>query len=351
MIFLENTAISCKCPSCGGELVWDGGKHLFNCGWCGSEITEAQARSEGGIIDQNRQEADSFANDTNVYVCSSCGAEVICDRNTAASFCYYCHSPVALSGRLSGDYRPEMIIPFQLNREQAEAAFRAHCMKKWFLPSDFLTSSQIEKMTGLYVPFWLADCKADAFILAEGKQITRYYSGRSTVVNTKIYNADRSAKLTYMGIPADGSRKIDDSIINAIEPYDYNMLRDFDISYLSGFYCDKYDVSKEEVLEIISRRLEEGAEEMLKSTVTGYDEVSVKEKTSMITDIKWHYMSLPVWFMTYKHHGKFYSFAINGQTGKTAGILPVSRFKLGLFALLLGIIFAVLGYTIGDLLL
>ncbi len=38
-----------------------------------------------------------------VYICPSCGAEVVTDATTAATFCYYCHNPVVLSEKLTGN--------------------------------------------------------------------------------------------------------------------------------------------------------------------------------------------------------------------------------------------------------
>ena len=49
----------------------------------------------------------------------SCGAEIISDSNTAAAFCYYCHNPVILKGRVDGMYKPSMVLPFDFDRDKA----------------------------------------------------------------------------------------------------------------------------------------------------------------------------------------------------------------------------------------
>ena len=349
---LENSAVSYKCPNCGGELVFDPERQIFVCEWCSSDFSAEEIR---GISPENAQEiADrerndrQFAEDTDVYVCSSCGAQVICDHNTAASFCYYCHNPVTLSGRLSGSYRPEKLIPFKLGRDMALELFKKHCAKKWFLPSDFLKEGQMEKMTGLYVPFWLADCNIDAAAIAEGRIVRTWTRGDTTYTNTKIFNVERAAKMQYNGVPADGSSKISDELMDAVEPFDYSALIDFDMAYLSGFYCDKYDVSKADVMGRIRSRIEEGAQKFLREDMKGYTSVNVRKKAVRILGTKWHYMTLPVWFMTYKHGGKVYSFAMNGQTGKIVGALPVSFPKLSLFALAVAAVCFILGYLIGG---
>ena len=68
----------------------------------------------------------------------------------------------------------------------------------------------------------------------------------------------------------------------------------------------------------------------LTSSITGYNSVNVKNSNLNIRDAKWQYAMLPVWVMTYKHKedGKMYYFAMNGQTGKICGKLPVDKGKL-----------------------
>ncbi len=349
---MEKSALSYKCPNCGGELIFNAETQRFACSWCSSDFEQSEitgihvTETEDDI--RQREAEERFSQETDVYICTSCGAEIFCEHNTAATFCCYCHSPVALKGRLSGKYRPEMIIPFQYSRRQAEAAFKAHCMKKWFLPSDFLSASHLEKITGLYVPFWLADCDVDASIMGEAtEEVTRVYNDTKEIT-TKRFKFDRAAKMTYMGIPADGSKQIEDSLMDAIEPYDYRLLREFDMSYLSGYYCDKYDVDKIEVLSRIRDRLEEGAKEALTGDVRRYDNLVVTSKKVRIINTKWHYMMLPVWFLTYNHHGQIYSFAMNGQTGKFAGIFPVSWVKMAAAALGVGIIAGIVIYLMGG---
>lgn len=342
---METSAVSYKCPNCGGDLTFDAQNQKFSCEWCLSVFDDTEIEK----IKQSAEKEERFAEETDLYKCNSCGAEIICEHNTAASFCYYCHSPVTLAGRLTGSYRPEMLIPFKFNNEQAIAAFKAHCKKKWFLPSDFLSTSQLEKITGLYVPFWLADCDVDAQMTAEGKTVTTHHHSSYTIIHTKIFDVDRGATMTYMGIPADGSKKIEDSLMDAIEPFDYKGFKEFDMTYLAGFYCDKYDVDKMEVRQRIEQRVAGSAEEVLKNDMKRYDSISVTNKRINLNKIKWHYMMLPVWFMNYKHGGTVYSFAMNGQTGKFAGKYPLSKAKLALFTAIVSIIAAAVGYGIGGL--
>ena len=61
-----------------------------------------------------------------------------------------------------------------------------------------------------------------------------------------------------------------------------------------------------------------------------------------IINTEWEYILLPVWFMTYIHNGKTYSFALNGQTGKIAGTPPFDALKCGIFCSITALIVAII---------
>lgn len=349
-------AVQYKCPNCGGELKFKPDKQAFGCDYCMSSFTEEEikqvcARTENSIPDGEQQINNEFAEHTNVYHCSSCGAEIISEENQTATFCYYCHEPVILSGRLSGDYKPGKVIGFKLTRENAVSAFKTWCGKRWFVPKDFRSEQQLEKMTGLYVPFWVADCGIKADYHALGKKVRTWSSGSYRYRETKEYDVIRRADIFADGIPADGESKIEDRLMEAIEPFNYDDAKDFSMSYLSGFFADKYDVDKAAVFPRVRMRAENAAKKVIGESVNGYSGVVPHSESYRIMNTEWQYMMLPVWFMTYKYHDKFYSFAVNGQTGKLAGTPPLDKLKLKLFSLGIGILTAfIIGIIMGGIL-
>ncbi|MBQ4256879.1 MAG: hypothetical protein II714_04415 [Oscillospiraceae bacterium] len=338
---------SLKCPNCGGELKWEAESQLLVCEYCDSNFTEEEVShlTEGQTPDAEEiAQGEAFSQDTDLYICNSCGAQIFSDHATAATFCYYCHNPVTLTGRLSGEFRPEKVIPFKVARENAVLMFQEHCRKKWFLPGDFTKLSTMEKLTGLYVPFWLADANVEAYADYTATRSHKSRRGDTTHVRVDTFSLTREAQMSYNGVPADGSRKIDDTIMDAIEPFDYRELKDFDISYLAGLYCDKYDVDKAEVLGRIRTRIEAGAVKRLREDIAPmYETVTEKNHRIRMLGVRWHYMMMPVWFFTYKYAGKVYEFAMNAQTGKVAGQYPVSKLKMLMWSAAL---FAAVGLVI-----
>lgn len=106
------SAITYKCPNCGGELKFDPGKQQYHCEYCISDFDQEtldQLQPERGTEEKAEDQEGAV-----VYSCPSCGAQIITDETTAASFCYYCHNPVVLSGRLEGEYLPDAILPFSM---------------------------------------------------------------------------------------------------------------------------------------------------------------------------------------------------------------------------------------------
>lgn len=343
-------ALQLKCPNCGATVEFKADRQMFVCDFCDSAFTEQEigAANKRTANTEKASPKNDFSEHTNLYICESCGAEIVTDENTAASFCHYCHSAVTLKGRVSGALQPELIIPFKYTRDLAEIAFKKWCEKKWFLPSDFKSKGQLEKMVGLYVPFWLADCKIDASVVCDAKNVSSYRSGDYRITHTRVYSVERAAKMEYRGVPADGSKKLDDNLMDAVEPFDYKDFVPFSMNYFSGFYADKYDVDKSEVFPRIRKRMENGAKSALMDDIHGYTSVAPLRSNLKVEKANWHYTMLPVWFMTYLHGGKKYFFAINGQTGKVAGIPPLSGGKLAALAIGLFLIFMIFGGLMGG---
>ena len=157
--------VSIKCPNCGGGLQFDPAAQNYECEYCLSRFTQEELEkiAPGESAEQGPEkngDQDSRENAV-VYTCPSCGAEIVTDETTAASFCFYCHNPVILQGRLQGEYHPDYVLPFAIDREKATEIFLGWLKKKRFVPADFYAPEQIEKMTGVYFPYWLYSCRVD----------------------------------------------------------------------------------------------------------------------------------------------------------------------------------------------
>ncbi|MFZ5354077.1 MAG: hypothetical protein ACOZCL_15340 [Bacillota bacterium] len=359
--------ITYKCPNCGGALKFNEDAQKWKCEFCISYFDENAVNSiENRMNTENdRHEKDSSktekepefylheydeADNVRAYSCNSCGAEIVTDATTAATFCYYCHNPAIIPSQLSGNYRPSKIIPFKINRESATKAFIKWCRKKPLVSRRFITDSQLKLLSGVYIPFWLFDCEVSGSIYADARNVRSWTSGNKRYTETKYYDVYRAGAASFRGIPADGSKKAEDCLMETLEPYDYGQLEDFSMSYLSGYMAEKYDVNQNEVYGRIRSRVHEYIEGLLRDTINGYSTVTVKSASIGVDSSKASYALLPVWMFTYSFEGKIYIYAMNGQTGKIAGSLPISKSRaLAWFGGISASVFAIL--TIGGLLL
>ncbi len=334
-----------KCPNCCADLKFDAAQQKFTCEYCSSSFTEEEMKA---IAANQEQYSDSrpeeevqtdsdFSEHTSVYTCDSCGASIMADDNTAATFCYYCHNPVILKGRVSGDFRPSYVLPFQIDRKAAIGYFTDWCKKHWFLPKDFLSAAQQEKITGLYVPFWVTDVDVNGEMDALGKIIRSWTSGSYRYTETKEFAVARKARIVLRGLPADGASHIDDDLMEAVEPFDYKQVKPFAMQYLSGFFAEKYDMNMAAMFPRIQKRAVQASDTLLRGSMKNYTTVSVTRSDIKVMSTKWEYMLLPVWFMSYKYNEKIYEFALNGQSAKFVGTPPLSKPRVALFSALIGL--------------
>jgi DNA-directed RNA polymerase subunit RPC12/RpoP len=338
-VYME--VVQYKCPNCSANLEFRTAEQDFGCKFCDSAfssemLAEIYPKKEEHALDMTEPPKtaeeialeEQFGVCSALYNCPSCGASVVTDDNTSATKCVYCLSPVILTGRLSGEYKPSKLIPFKVEKTQAEGKFKEYCKKRWFLPKNFRDGSHLHDMMAIYVPYWISDCTTAGAITANCKKIRTWISGGYKYTETKEYIAVRDGSMDFEGIPHNASTRTDDVLMECIEPFGYTDTTDFKMSFLSGFIAEKYDVTKEQVFPRVKDRAVSAATAVMRQTITGYNSVNVVTNTVDISKNKWQHFLLPVWLLSYKFNEKFYHFAINGQTGKFAGDLPIDKKKL-----------------------
>ncbi|MCQ2407207.1 MAG: hypothetical protein MJ065_01605 [Oscillospiraceae bacterium] len=348
-------SVAFKCPNCNADIKFSASDQKFNCEYCGSSFTEQEMKTIAAAIEEqaaNSPEEEirtdsEFEEHTNIYHCDSCGAEIMADENTAATFCYYCHNPVVLAGRVSGGFRPKYVLPFQIDRNTAIGHFQDWCKKHWFLPKDFLDAGQQEKIVGLYVPFWVTDVNVSAEMDALGKNVRSWTTGSYRYTETKEFAVARKANVVLKGLPADGASHIDDDLMEAVEPFDYQAVKPFAMQYLSGFMAEKYDQDMAAMFPRIQKRAVQASDQLVRASMSHYSSISVTRSDIKVMSTSWDYMLLPVWFMTYKYGDKIYEFALNGQTAKFVGTPPLSKGRVAAFCTAIGLLAALITLVVG----
>ncbi|MBR6676672.1 MAG: IBR domain-containing protein [Clostridia bacterium] len=348
-----------KCPCCGGAIEFDSDIQKMKCPYCDTEFEMETLRSYDEELKGDRDDdmkwekepggqwQEGEADGLRVYVCNSCGGEIVGDDTCAATSCPYCDNPVVMMGQFANELRPDYVIPFKLDKEDAKAALKKHYKGKRLLPKVFADENHIDEVKGVYVPVWLFDADADAHIRYKATKVRTWSDSKYMYTETSHYNITRDGLISYEKVPVDGSSKMQDALMESIEPFRFEDAKDFQTAYLAGYLADKYDVDSEQSIIRANERIKKTTEDEFRSTVVGYTTVYPETSNISLKNSEAKYALYPVWLLNTSWNGERYYFAMNGQTGKLAGNLPLDKgaYKRWLFGLTAAVSAALFGLS------
>ena len=263
--------IEYKCPFCGGAMEFDSKSQHMKCLYCNTEMTveefqrtqkpEAETAAEKKTAKENwfslssGQWQKDETNHMRVYSCQSCGGEIVADETTGATTCPFCNNKVTIKGQFSGDLKPDYIIPFKLDKKAAKKRYYSHLEGRKYLPKVFRKENHVDEIKGVYIPFWLFDVDADVQITYEAEKVHVQESNDTEYTTRDIYRVVRAGSISFEHIPADASRKMDDTLMEAIEPFHFRDAVPFQPAYLAGYLADRYDVSLDERMDRARKRI------------------------------------------------------------------------------------------------
>ena len=299
-----------RCKNCGGNTVYSPERGKMYCPHCDG-IDSGEAEGAG-----KRRE------------CANCGAPLEIKEYNSTCKCEYCGSYIILDERVEGEYEPHLVLPFQIGMKHAVELLKKEFKSRVFTPGTFLAESTLEEMKGMYVPFWLYDYKADVDYVGKGTKVRVWTGGDTEYTETSYYRVGRNMGIDFRKVPVDASIAMPDDVMDLMEPFDYNVLKEFQAEYMSGFYGEIYNEGADILEERAKRKAESDADTLLRETLTGYTSLMPEHKDIRLNRKEVSYTLLPVWRYIYKYQGKDYPFYVNGQTGKIIGSTPVSKKKV-----------------------
>ena len=348
-----------KCPCCGGTLQFDDKKQLTVCPYCDSQFTATDLKAYTDELANTEQEDTSwdesmvqaYTNEEKegikIYSCDSCGGEIIVEETTSSTTCPYCGNNLLVAKELAGDLKPNYVIPFKNDKAAVMESLKKFFKKKPLLPSSFAKDNVIEEIKPLYVPFWLFDADVDGKVRFKGEKTRTWSDANYDYKETNYYSIFRGGQIAFDHVPVDGSKKMEDQLMESIEPYNFDEAKEFNAAYLAGIAADRYDVSKDITFNRATERFRDGTVQAFRGDISGYENVKVEESNLQFSNTNACYALYPVWILNTKWKDKSFRFAINGQTGKTAGNLPISVGKSFMFWFIFFAIFAGLGVGLG----
>ena len=329
-----------KCPCCDGAIEFDSSIQKMKCPYCDSEFEVETLKAYDAEL--NAQPEDNMTWDTAaggqwqsgesdglwVYCCNSCGGEIVGDATLAATECPFCGNPVVMMEQFAGMLKPDLVIPFKVNKKSAMEALKKHYKGKVLLPKVFKNENHIKEVRGLYVPVWLFDTDAHAHVRYRATRTRVWSDSQYNYTETRYYSVTRAGDIGFENVPVDGSTKMEDAMMESIEPYHMEDAVDFQTAYLAGYLADKYDVDAEASIGRANERIRQSTEDAFRDTVQGYTSVTAVNTAINLENACARYALFPVWILNTQYKGQKFTFGVNGQTGKVAGNLPMDK---GLF--------------------
>lgn len=351
-----------KCPACGGTMEFDSASQKMKCPYCDTEISveeyetlaaknTSQNTDDGLASKKEEHKKDDPANhaaENNfvTYICESCGGEITADKTTGATTCPFCGNRVVLKGKFEGELKPDYVIPFKLDKKAAKAAYCEHLKGKAFVPALFKDENHIDEIVGIYVPFWLFDMETDARVTYDAEKTRVWISGDVEYTEHEFFQIERGGTMAFEHIPEDGSRKMDDDLMESLEPYDFKEAVPFKDPYLAGYVAERYDVEAEECKKRANKRAKASIKRELRDSVKGYSIVKPITDDVKLKKSEHKYALYPVWILNTTWRDEKYIFAMNGQTGKIVGDLPADRGAFWKYVVTRGVVIGIVLYAI-----
>lgn len=334
-----------NCKNCGAVLYWNPSSNSLECEYCGEKFSPSDFENEEEIqqshtdtkepetADENVEATDaSDSQDLVVYKCNNCGAEIVTARSTISTTCAYCGEALSITNKLVDKFKPDLVIPFRVTKEEAMELYKKYTKKGILTPKNFYSSNVIEKTKGVYIPFWLHSFTNDAQTVVATQKISSSRRGYDKIDKIDIYEIDINSSGDFKYIPTDALKNVDNTLMDTVEPFDYSAITDFSPAYMTGFYAEEYNEDENTTFPRAKTKADEAMQNKILSSVMGYSSKSIKTHNSTCENTEHKYTMLPVWLFSVKYQGQNYLYAVNGQTGKVAGKLPKSMKKLFLFS-------------------
>lgn len=352
----QTSAISFKCPSCGGVMVFDPQAQSLLCEYCKQQIDMEDTRQHPtayGFDRDSELEQQVWGEKSHAVKCKNCGAETVFDAYVVADRCPFCGNSNIQEEVITSGITPESVLPFKVTSQAAAALYKKWLGRKWFAPSKLRKGAKNQQvsLTGMYVPCWCFDADTSSFYTAmagEYYYVTVYRTetrnGKTEQVahqerRTRWYPVSGQYVEDFRNYVVDSSVHIEDNMYARIQPYNLEELTPFKPEYLSGFKAERYSVDLKTGWETAKERLSgfiaRGIEQQIHA-----DEISNLRFKTAYSNKKYAHILLPLWFSSFKYKDKHYGYMINGQTGRVDGNCPISPWKVTL--LIVGIL-ALLG--------
>lgn len=349
------------CPACGAQAEWNPRKQLLVCPFCGTESPYEIDRETGKIqeidlvktLREMSEDLRGWQAEKRTVRCRSCQAISVFDPERVGQNCEFCGSPALVDyEELKPPIRPQSLLPFKVSEVRIRESIRNWLSKRWFAPNKLKRKAMVDTVHGVYLPYWTFDARVHCPWTAEAGH---YYYTTETYRDSSGRTATRQVRHTrwepaageidhfFDDEPIPGSRGVDRSLLEQIEPFPTHDLVPYDTAFLSGFVVEHYQVVLIDAARDARQSMESQLRSMCASQIPGDTHRNLQIYPEYSGETFKHIL-VPVWLLTYAYGTRNFQLVANGYTGKMAGRYPKSFWKIFFFVLFLVLAAAAIVY-------
>jgi hypothetical protein len=346
------------CKACGAKLQFKPGASALTCTFCGAETAIPQSEADIAEMDFHAWAAvagkEAPLEEQRAVRCEACGAETVLEGSEMAKRCAFCDSPLVAEATVQRRIKPQSLLPFKLQKEEAAACFQKWVSSRWFAPSDLQATARAAAIDGVYTPYWTYDSNTESFY--RGERGIDYYETESytTTENGQTVTKTRQVKKTrwysvsgvvwnsFDDVLVVGSRSLPAPLAQRLEPWDLKSLVPYSDDYLAGFIAEAYQVQLAEGFESAKKIMDMHIREAVRRDIGG-DQQRIHSVKTRYDDITFKHVLLPIWISAYRYRDKVWRFLVNARTGEVQGERPYSALKI---AMLVTFIVALIGLLV-----
>ena len=283
------------CPSCGAPAYYDIRTRMYNCSYCGNRVGIDRAKSEhkGFREISKKKMRESIKKFTlQKASCTGCGAQVVFETGEAVANCAFCGRSLVRKAFVNPDIIPELIVPFAITPTEAQDILADWCNKNKWKKEARAIREKIQDLKGFYLPYELVRGPVSCSVFR--------------IEGGSVYDCGGFIDEVFVNC----SKKLDNQLLDAMEPYDLDELQEFDFSYIAGHQVKTGDISEDELIRRIDVEVGEDYKPVIQKTLeTKAVGVNVSCKNVLRMPVL-----LPVYYLAFDG----YMAAVNGQTGRVS---------------------------------
>lgn len=349
-----------KCNGCGAELIYKPGTQGLTCNYCNqymkfedSGVAAHEATTELDLKAQLLSKQENLEQiEKSVVACAECGASTELQAKQQSNLCPFCEAPLVLSqARVARLIKPKGLLPFKFEKNDAALSLKKWLGSLWFAPSALKQCAQLDKLQGIYFPFWTYDCltftnyNGERGVYyqetitekdAQGKLIER------SVQKTRWHSVSGNIQHHFDDVLVPATKSFSEDQLDSLAPWDLESLVAYKDEYLRGFVTEVYQIDVKSGFVQAKAYMGNALQEIIKSDIGG-DEQKIETSSTRYSDETFKHILLPVWVSAYHYKGKLYQVLVNARTGQVYGQRPWSWIKIVVCtSLLLGTIAALI---------